>query len=56
MKNWESKPILFAIAVIGSVCLGPVALPRGKPINALWIVASALSVYAIAYRFDGFFL
>ncbi|MDB5977929.1 MAG: Carbon starvation protein, partial [Nevskia sp.] len=37
-------------------CLGVVALHRGESINALWLVAAALSVFVIAYRFYGRFI
>ena len=42
---------LAAGALIGAVALGTVALSRGESINALWFIAAALCIYAIAYRF-----
>mgnify|MGYP000862465176 CR=1 FL=1 len=44
------------IALLGAFCLGTVALRRGEPINALWIVVAAVSIYLIAYRFYGLFV
>jgi carbon starvation protein len=44
------------IAVIGASCLGVVALRRGEPINAIWLVAAAISVFVIGYRFYGTFI
>jgi len=41
----------IAIALSGAAALGGVALNRGESINALWFVAAALCIYAIAYRF-----
>ena len=41
--------ILLALA--GAACLGVVASVRGEPVNALWIVAAALCVYLVAYRY-----
>jgi len=39
------------VAVIGAAALGGIALNRGEQINALWFVAAAVCVYALAYRF-----
>ncbi|MBD8677793.1 carbon starvation CstA family protein [Sphingomonas sp. CFBP 13720] len=44
------------VAIGGAVALGWIALMRGEPVNALWIVVAALCVYAIAYRFYGRFI
>lgn len=45
-----------AVAIICAVALGWIALMRGEPVNALWIVVASLCVYAIAYRFYGLFI
>ena len=45
-----------AVAIVGAIALGWIALMRGEPVNALWIVLAALCVYAIAYRFYGLFI
>ncbi|WP_349999688.1 carbon starvation CstA family protein [Stenotrophomonas lacuserhaii] len=44
------------LALLGAFCLGTVALRRGEPINALWIVVAAVSIYLISYRFYGLFV
>lgn len=36
--------------LFGAASLAYVALKRGESINAVWIVAAAVSVYLIAYR------
>ena len=52
-----SKKLLWvAVAVLGAVALGIVALKRGEPVNAMWLVIAALSIYAIAYRFYALFI
>ena len=43
-------------AVLGAVCLAVIALHRGESINALWLVAAALCVFFIGYRFYGRFI
>ncbi|HEY0179208.1 MAG TPA: carbon starvation CstA family protein, partial [Dokdonella sp.] len=46
-----SKLVWAAIAVVGAICLGVVALRRGESINAIWLLAASLAVFAIGYRF-----
>src|SRR6516162_5600388 len=45
-----------AVAVLGAVALGIIALQRGEPVNAMWMVIAALCIYFIAYRFYGLFI
>jgi carbon starvation protein len=51
-----SKILWVAIAIVGAFCLGVVALRRGEPINAIWLVAASISIFAIGYRFYGKFI
>ncbi|MBP1473617.1 carbon starvation protein A [Frateuria sp. MAH-13] len=51
-----SKILWAAIALVGAFCLGVVALRRGEPINAIWLVAAAIAVFVIGYRFYGRFV
>ncbi|APA69492.1 MULTISPECIES: carbon starvation CstA family protein [unclassified Janthinobacterium] len=45
-----------ALALAGAGSLGVVALQRGEPISAIWIVVAAICVYLIAYRFYSLFI
>src|SRR5258708_25496756 len=45
-----------AVAVLGSVALATVAVHRGEPINALWLVVAATCCYALGYRFYSKFI
>ena len=45
-----------SIALVGALALGMVALHRGEPINALWLVAAATCCYALGYRFYSAFI
>jgi carbon starvation protein CstA len=45
-----------AVALLGAVALGVVALSRGETINALWLVVASVCVYLTAYRFYGRFV
>jgi len=46
-----SKLTAAVLALGASFAVGGIALSRGEPINALWLVTAALCVYAIGYRF-----
>jgi len=39
------------VSLLGAFALGTVALSRGETISAFWILAAALSIFAIGYRF-----
>ena len=44
------------VALVGACCLGVVALRRGEPINAIWLVAASCSVFLVGYRFYSRFI
>jgi len=56
MDTLAGKLGWVAIALVGAVCLGMVALERGEPINAIWLVAAAIATFVIAYRFYSRFI
>jgi len=56
MQTLAGKLGWVAIAIIGAVCLGMVALERGESINAIWLVAAAIATFVIAYRFYSRFI
>ena len=45
-----------AIILLGSVAVGVVALARGEPINAAWLVVAAVCIYLISYRVYAVFI
>jgi carbon starvation protein len=45
-----------AVALLGAAALGVIAVRRGEPINALWLVVAAACCYAIGYRFYSKFI
>jgi carbon starvation protein len=51
MKPMLAKLGWALLALAGAACLGTIALRRGESINALWLVAAAVSVFLVAYRF-----
>jgi carbon starvation protein len=55
-----NKPLTIfgwgTVAVFGAVAVGTVAVHRGEPINALWLVVAAACCYALGYRFYSKFI
>ena len=52
----RSKLIWAAVVVLGAMAFGVVALTRGEPINAAWLVIAAVCIYCVSYRFYGLFI
>src|SRR5947209_19255412 len=51
------KRILWVlVALVGALAMGLIAVARGEPINAVWMVAAAGCIYALGYRFYSRFL
>ena len=44
------------VALLGAAAVGVVAVHRGEPINALWLVVAASCCYALGYRFYSKFI
>ena len=53
IKEWAAW---LVVALAGAAAFAVVALNRGEPVNAVWLIVAAVSVYAIAYRFYGRFI
>ncbi len=45
-----------AVGLVGAGAVGVVAVRRGEPINALWLVVAATCCYALGYRFYSSFI
>ncbi|WP_392551872.1 carbon starvation CstA family protein [Orbus wheelerorum] len=57
MNNKYLKHIPWVlVALFGACCLAVVALRRGEHISALWIIAAAISVYLVAYRYYSLYI
>src|SRR5512133_2014930 len=48
--------IWTAVALLGAIAWGILALARGESVNAVWLIVAALCSYAIAYRFYARFI
>ena len=56
MKRLTSHAGWAALSLGGALALACIALNRGESINAIWVVAAAVCVYLIAYRFYSLFI
>ena len=44
------------VSVLAATCIGVVAGNRGEPVNSLWLVAAAASIFLIGFRFYAKFI
>ena len=51
MNKYLKNLLWLLLAVLGATAVGGIALNRGESVNALWFIAAALCIHAIAYRF-----
>ncbi|WP_294258032.1 carbon starvation CstA family protein [uncultured Sphingomonas sp.] len=56
MPKLLQKLLWILVTLAGTAALAVIATARGEPINALWVLVAAVSVYLIAYRFYARFL
>ena len=56
MNSILKQAAWIALALVGAVSLGTVALSRGESINALCIVVAAVAIYLIGYRYYARFI
>src|ERR1700733_3979870 len=45
-----------AVALAAAFCLAGIAINRGEPINSIWLVVAAASMYVLGFRFYGKFI
>jgi len=48
--------VWLTVGVAGALSLATIALRRGEPINAMWLVVAAVCSYALGYRFYSKFI
>ncbi|TLS71514.1 carbon starvation protein A [Aliarcobacter thereius] len=51
-----NKLLWIAIATLGALCFGYLALQQGETVSAMYLVVAAVCIYMIAYRFYGRFV
>jgi carbon starvation protein len=56
MNKTLSILVWIAVGLLGAGAVGVIAVRRGEPINALWLVVAATCCYALGYRFYSKFI
>ncbi|AUX93589.1 carbon starvation CstA family protein [Mixta gaviniae] len=56
MRNVKTGLIWLAVALTGAFAFAMLAINRGEPVNAVWLVVAAVACYSIAYRFYSLFI
>ncbi len=56
MKRHFARVFWAALAVLAALCTGVIATQRGEPVNSLWLVAAAICIYLIGFRFYAKFI
>lgn len=51
-----NKLLWLAVAIVGALCFGYLALQNGETVSAMYLVVAAVCIYMIAYRFYGRFI
>jgi len=56
MRRLGSVLLWIAVSAAGAVAFGVLALVRGEPVSAAWLVIAAVCTYAVGYRFYARFI
>jgi carbon starvation protein len=56
MNRLPSVFVWTLVTLLGAAAVAVIALRRGEPINALWLVVAAVCCYALGYRFYSGFI
>jgi carbon starvation protein len=56
MKSALKVIVWVCVAIAGAGALGAIALHRGEPLNATWLVVAAVCCYMVAYRLYSAFI
>src|SRR3954447_25679976 len=56
MHIYFKRFLWAAVCLLAAVALGAIALNRGEPVNSLWLIVAAASLFTLGFRFYGRFL
>jgi carbon starvation protein len=56
MRKHIYRAVWAALAVVAAFCLGIISGSHGKPVNSFWIVAAAVCIFLIGFRFYAKFI
>ncbi|MBV8553137.1 MAG: carbon starvation protein A [Acidobacteriaceae bacterium] len=56
MRSHLSRAVWALLAVLAAVAVGKIAADRGEAVNSLWLVAAAVCIFLLGFRFYAKFL
>ncbi len=56
MRGHLYRILWAAVSVLAAICIGVIASSRGEPVNSLWLVVAAASLFLIGFRFYAKFI
>src|SRR5947199_838595 len=56
MRSYLKTLLWSACTILAALSLGIVALTRGEPVNSLWVIAAAASIFCLGFRFYAKFI
>ena len=54
--SWKDRLILLGLSILGAFAFAVLALSKGEPVGAIWILIATLSIYMIGYRYYSYFI
>ncbi len=56
MRRYLYRVLWALISVLAAICIATIALSHGEPVNSLWLVAAAASIFLLGFRFYAKFI
>ncbi|MFL6451036.1 MAG: carbon starvation CstA family protein [Bryobacteraceae bacterium] len=56
MRIYLNRLLWAALCLLAALAFGTIAENRGEPVNSLWLIAAAVSLFTLGFRFYGRFL
>ena len=47
--RWKDRLILLGLSILGAFAFAVLALSRGEPVGAIWILIATLSIYLFGF-------
>ncbi|MCS6998765.1 MAG: carbon starvation CstA family protein [Aquificaceae bacterium] len=54
--TWKDRLVLLGLSILGAVAFAVLALSRGEPVGAVWLLIATLCLYAVGYRYYSYFI
>ncbi|MDW8032615.1 MAG: carbon starvation CstA family protein [Aquificaceae bacterium] len=54
--TWKDRLVLLGLSILGGFAFAVLALSRGEPVGAVWLLIATLCLYTIGYRYYSYFI